>query len=143
MAAREPWHLPVLVWAGLLWTALGAADYVLTQIAHPAYVALFTEAQAAYFLGLPLWLNAVWAVGVWAGLAGAILMLARARFSATMLGVAAAAVAVLTLGLVVLRDPPMQSVTGPLGIWIMLGATAAYIVLWLYARSMHADGRLP
>lgn len=143
MADARSWHVPVVGWLAVLWTGLSAVDYLLTRFQATSYLALFTEEQVAYFLGLPSWLNVLWAVAVWAGLAGALCLLARVRLSAFLLGIAALAMVLATLGLVFLTDPPMQAATGAVGVWIMVGATAVYVLLWIYARQMHAYGRLP
>lgn len=135
--------MPVVGWIAVLWMSVAAVDYLLTQVAFAPYVALFTEAQADYFLGLPLWLDALWAVGVWSGLAGAFCLLAGVRLSALLLAVSALGVVLLTVGLVLLTDPPMVAVTGPVGLWIMLGASVVHVAFWLHARQMHARGWVP
>jgi hypothetical protein len=143
MQDRRPWHLPVVGWLALLWALFLAADYLLTRFEVGAYLSLFSPEQVAYFTGLPLWIDALWPVAVWAGLAGALCLLGGVRLSAFLLGVAGVAMVLATLGLVFLTDPPMQAVAGPVGVWIMLGSCAVYLLLWVYARQMHAVGQLP
>jgi hypothetical protein len=130
-------------WIAFLWTLSLAADYLLARLEVGAYLAVFTPDQVAYFTSLPLWIDALWPVAVWSGLAGALGLLVRARLSAFLLGLAGVAMLIATLGLVFLTDPPMQAVTGPVGIWIVAGSCVAYLLLWVCARQMHAAGQLP
>ena len=143
MASGRPWHLNFVGWIGFIWTSLAALDYLLTRFEVGSYLALLTEAQVAYFLSLPLWLDALWPVAVWTGVAGALCLLGGLRLAAFLLGIAAIATVLATLGLVFLTHPPLQDVTGPAGVGIMVGSSAIYVLLWLYARQMHAQGRLP
>lgn len=143
MRHARPWHLPVVGWLAVLWTALSAADYLLTRFEVAAYLALFTPEQVAYFANLPLWIDALWPVAVWSGLAGALCILGGKRLSAFLLGIATVSTVLATLGLVFLTHPRMQAVTGSIGISIMVGSCAVYLLLWLYARQMHAAGQLP
>lgn len=143
MPDARPWHLSFVGWIAVLWTVAGAADYLLTRFEVAAWLSLFTEDQVAYFTSLPLWLDVLWPVAVWSGAAGAVCLLGGARLSAFLLGLAAVAMALAKLGLVLLTDPPMQAVTGAAGVWIMVGSTAVYLLLWVYARWMHATGQLP
>jgi hypothetical protein len=143
MRDGRPWHLPIVGWLALLWTAHAVVDYLLTRFEVGAYLALFTPEQVAYFTSLPLWIDVLWPVAVWSGLAGALCLLGGLRLSAFFLGLAVLALALATLGLVFLTDPPMQAVTGPVGVWIVVGSCAIYLLLWIYARRMHAVGQLP
>lgn len=82
----------------MLWNGLNSFDYVMTQTRGDAWLASMepTGVQLAWFHGLPAWYHAAWAIGVWGGLAGAILLLLRRRwamhaFAASFLGWAAGA----------------------------------------------------
>lgn len=143
MARARPWHLPVIGWLAVIWTGLNVVDYLLTQFAVPEYLSLFSEPIVDYFLTLPLWLDLLWALAVWTGLAGALCIVARAQAAALLLGLATVAFLLFTLGLVFLTRPPMETVTGPVGVWIMAGSTAIYALFWLYARAEHVAGDLP
>lgn len=93
-----PWHLWVVGVAALLWNGLGCLDYTMTQLQGDAWLANMdpTELQMAWFHDLPAWYEAAWAVGVWGGLLGAVLLLVRRKwavhaFAASLLGWAAGA----------------------------------------------------
>lgn len=78
---RSPWHLWVIGILYVLWSAMGALDYVMTQTKNEAYVSKLTPEQIAYFYGFPAWVVAAWAIGVWGGVAGALLLLFRRRLA--------------------------------------------------------------
>lgn len=96
----------------------------------------------AYVAGFPAWLVAVWGVGVWAGLAGVLMMIWNMRSSALVLAVAAAAQVVLAIWLIVLAEPPLRYVAGVAGDAIMVVAALVPVLIWLYARALHVRGVL-
>lgn len=78
---RTPVHLWIVGILALLWNAFGCYDYLMTETANAAYMAKYPADQLAYFNALPSWLVAPWALGVWGGLLGSILLLMRSRYS--------------------------------------------------------------
>ena len=81
MTVKTPWHLWVVGALALLWNGYGGYDYVMTQTNNAAYLAQFTAEQRAYFDSYPMWMEAVWAVGVWGGVLGAVLLLLRMKWA--------------------------------------------------------------
>jgi hypothetical protein len=79
--APTPWHLWVVGVLTLLWNAVGAFDYVATQLQIESYMANFTPEQLTYFYGFPAWLVAFWALAVWSAVAGSLALLFRSRFA--------------------------------------------------------------
>lgn len=137
-----PWyHWPVAILA-LLWHAGGALDYALTQFRVEAYLAQFTPEQVAYFQSLPAWVDGAWGIGVWIGLLGAWLLFTRSGLSVLLLAASAAALIAATVWLIALSEPTLGQVTGPVGVWIMLGAAVASVLFYLYARAMRQRGVL-
>jgi ribose/xylose/arabinose/galactoside ABC-type transport system permease subunit len=65
----------------LLWNAIGAFDYLMTQTRNAAYMSAFPPEQLAWFYGLPAWVVAAWAIAVWGGVLGSILLLLRRRLA--------------------------------------------------------------
>ncbi|MGA0606852.1 hypothetical protein ACO2Q0_12725 [Phenylobacterium sp. VNQ135] len=97
-AAKAPRHLWVVGIVALLWNGFGAFDYTMTNLQGDAWLrqAGMTDAQITYFHAMPVWMTAVWAVGVWGGLLGAILLLVRRKL-ATPVFLASLAAYVLSL----------------------------------------------
>lgn len=81
VSARAPAHLWIVGIVALLWNAYGCYDYLMTNLHNQAYLAQFTPDQMAYWESLPAWLTGFWALGVWGGLAGSLLLLARSRYA--------------------------------------------------------------
>ena len=139
-AGRTPWHLWVVGIVGLLWNSVGAFDYVATQTRNESYMSQFTPEQLEFFYGFPSWVVAFWAIAVWGGLLGAILLLLRKRFAVGVLLVSFLSMVVTSIHNFGLSN----------GLEVMGGAGAAFSVLifaiaiglWLYARAMAARGVL-
>ena len=56
---------------------MGALDYVMTQTRNESYMSNFTPEQLQFFYSFPSWLVAAWAIAVWGGVLGSILLLMR------------------------------------------------------------------
>lgn len=89
-----PRHLWIAGGLALLWNALGAFDYTMSHLGGADYMrqAGMDEASIGFVLGFPLWAVAGWALGVWGGVAGSVLLLMRSRwavwaFAASLMGV--------------------------------------------------------
>jgi len=76
-AAKTPWHLWVVGAVSLLWNAMGALDFTMTQLKNEAYLKALTPEQLAYIANFPLWAVLAWGVGTWGSLVGSLLLLAR------------------------------------------------------------------
>lgn len=78
-----PWHLWAVGLIGIPWNGFGAYDYTMTQIGGEQYLRGFgmNDAQIAYFYAMPAWVTAIWAIGVWGGFLGTILLLLRNKWA--------------------------------------------------------------
>ena len=47
---KTPWHLWIIGVVALLWSAIGAFDYVMTQTKNESYMGMFTSEQLEFFL---------------------------------------------------------------------------------------------
>ena len=100
----------------------------------------FTPEQLEYFYGFPTWVVAFWALAVWVGLLGTILLLLRKRHAAGAFLVSLISLIVTSFYNYVLTN----------GLEIMGGASLAFtglvfviaVGLWLYARAMTRRGVL-
>ena len=136
-----PRHLWIIGIIALLWNAMGAMDYVMTQTRNEAYMSQFTPEQLEFFYGFPGWVIAAWAIAVWGGLLGTVLLLLRKRlavsvFLASLIAMVITVIQnyVLSNGLEVAGDPFALAFTAA----IFLVAVALYF----YARSMQKRGIL-
>ncbi|NBB92331.1 MAG: hypothetical protein GVY32_04085 [Gammaproteobacteria bacterium] len=76
---------PVLFWIvavlSLLWNAVGAFDFLATQIRFEPYMSAFSEEQLAYFYGIPGWAVVTWGLATWGAFLGSVAMLLRLRWA--------------------------------------------------------------
>lgn len=81
--ARAPWHLWLVGIVALLWNGFAAYDYLCTNLQGEAYMRKMgmTEPQIAHFSAMPAWMMGVWAIGVWGGVLGALLLLLRLKWA--------------------------------------------------------------
>lgn len=92
--ARVPaWYWTVAVLA-VIWNGFGCLDYLMTVTRNAGYLSAFPREYVAYLDTLPLWLVGFWALGVGGGLAGALLLLRRARLAASAFGISLLGLAV-------------------------------------------------
>ncbi|SIO19338.1 hypothetical protein SAMN05444722_0773 [Rhodovulum sp. ES.010] len=138
----ETWHLMPVAILAVLWNLAGSADYVMTQYGAAPYLQIFTQSQAAYFTALPAAVDAAWALAVWGGLLGAILLFLRVGAAAWVLGLAALAMLGCAGWLIGFATPPLGAVAGAFGVTMMAGATGMALVFFLYARQMRVVGAL-
>lgn len=81
-----PVHLWIVGGLALLWNAFGGYDYLMSRQHNADYVkSVIPDADPAvmyaYMDAMPSYASIGWGFGVWAGLAGAILLLMRSRFA--------------------------------------------------------------
>ncbi|HWT13482.1 MAG TPA: hypothetical protein VN231_12055 [Allosphingosinicella sp.] len=140
-SARTPMHLWIVGAVATLWNAFGCFDYLMTQTRNEKYLANFTDPQRVYFESFPVWMEAVWALGVWGGLAGALLLLARSRHAVTAFAVSLGGLAVSTVYQYVLSSPPEDMTSGAM-VAMNLAIWAVAIGLLVYALKMRRRGVL-
>lgn len=86
---KTPAHLWLVGGMATLWNSFGAMDYTMTQLQNRTWFSFmgFDEATTDAMLELlgnaPVWADASWASGVWGGLLGSLLLLARSKWSVT------------------------------------------------------------
>ena len=139
--SRTAWHFWLIGIVALLWNAMGAMDYLMTQTRNDAYMSAFTPEQLAFFYGFPSWVIASWAIGVWGGVLGSLFLLLRRQaavwaFLASLIGMVVTAFQnyVLSNGMEVVGDAFSLSFTGAIFL-IALG-------LLLYAYALRKRGLL-
>ena len=139
---KAPWHLWVVGIVSLLWNAVGAFDYVMTQTRNEIYMAQFTEEQLAFFYGFPAWVDAAWAVAVWLALLGSILLLMRSAHAVWAFILSFAAMILTSVHNYVLSDVRMTDVVGPEALYFSLVIVVVGVFLIVYARRMKIIGVL-
>jgi hypothetical protein len=138
---RTPLHLWVIGVLALSWNAIGAFDYAMTESKNAAYMSAFTPEQLAFFYGFPAWVIAAWAVAVWGGVLGSVLLLLRRRLAVWVFLASLVAMVVTTFhnyvlsnGLEIFTDAGSRVFTAVI--------FAVAVGLFVYARTMRARGAL-
>lgn len=135
-----PWHLWLVGILGLLWNAMGAFDYLMTETQNESYMSRFTPEQLEFFYGFPTWVVALWAIAVWGGVLGAILLLLRRRLAAPVLLVSFLAMIGTSIHNFFLANG--LEIMGGMGFLFTALIFLFALILWLYARAMARGGVL-
>ena len=146
MRSKTPVHLWIVGAVALLWNSFGAFDYLMTRMRNTEYLASMMptvdpNAMLAWIDGFPIWAQFGWGLGVWGGLLGAVLLLARSRWAVPVFAGSLAG-AVLSLGYQIVAAPPLAGVEGPVADILPLVIILAALGLFLYARAMKAKSVL-
>jgi hypothetical protein len=140
-SARTPAHLWIVGILSALWNAFGCTDYTMTQTRNDAWLANFPPEMMDYIESFPAWAEAAWALGVWGGLAGSLLLLARSRHAVTAFAVSLVGLLGTTIYQFGMADLPGSMRTGGMiGMQLVIWVVA--IGLFLYARTARARGLL-
>lgn len=141
-AARTPWHLWVVGGVSLLWNAMGALDFFMTQTRNEAYMKALTPEQLEYFYGLPFWVVACWGIATWGSVAGSLLLLFRQRLAVPVLLGSFVCMVVTTLRNLVFSNG-WEVMGGGAGALIFSAVIFAIsLLLVIYARAMRRRGAL-
>lgn len=140
-AVKTPWHLWVVGVVSLLWNAVGALDFVMTQTKNAAYMKNFTPEQLEYFYGFPGWVIATLALGVWGSVFGSLLLLLRRRVAVEFFLASVAGILLTAVHNFVLTDG--MKIMGGAGAAVFSGVICLIGVLLLfYSRAMRRRGVL-
>jgi len=132
--APTPWHLWLVGLIALLWNAMGAFDYVATQIELESYMQAFTPEQLDYFYSFPTWLTAAWAIAIWTAVAGSLALLLRSRLAYPLFLISVLAMLVTSVHNFALSNG--AEIMGTAGVIFSAVIAVVSILLLLYARAM-------
>lgn len=91
---RGSWHLWLVGILSLLWNGFGCYDFTMTATRNADYLKPYPQEMVAYWLAMPWWMWAIWAVGVFGGLLGAIALLMRSAWAVKLFAASLLAAAV-------------------------------------------------
>ena len=138
---KAPWHLWVVGIVGTLWSAMGAMDYVMTKLQVESYMAAFTPEQLEFFYGFPIWVNAAWAIAVWGGVIGCIILLLRKSVAVGVLLASLIAMVITSFHNFVLSNG-LEVIGDTFSLVFSAIIFVVSVGLYLYARAMRAKGVL-
>ncbi len=141
MSNAQPAKLPVWFWviagAAIVWNLFGVGAYIGQVTTSPEALAAMPEAERTLMENIPAWSTALFAIAVFTGLAGSILLLLRRRLSVPVFGVSLASVLVQMFYWLVLTSS--LAVYGAGG--IVMPALVIVIAVFLVWYSMSAKGK--
>ena len=136
-----PAHLWIVGILSLLWSAMGCFDYLMTVTSNQTYLGKMPADQIAYLNSLPTWLTGAWAIGVWGGLLGSLLLLMRSRHAVLAFGLSLVA-AVIAMGYEMFAtQQPASMTSGAMAVMPWVGLAVCAFLLW-YAWTMERKGVL-
>ena len=133
--ASTPWHLWAVGVTTLLWNSGGAYDYFMTQTKNEAYMSAFSAEELAFFYGFPAWVDATWAIAVWGGLLGSLLLLFRSRYAVWAFAASLAAMVITTFQNYVLSNG-MEVMGSAFALVFTIAIFLIALGLFLYSRAM-------
>lgn len=132
--SKAPVHLWIVGVLALLWNAVGAFDYVATQLRLEGYMSQFTREQLDYFYGFPAWAVGAWAVAVWFALFGSLALLLRRRLAYLLFTISLVAMLASTVHSFLLSEGAAMMGSGGVvfsGLIVLIG-----ILLVWYSKAM-------
>ena len=141
-AAKTPWHLWLVGVLALLWNAMGAMDFTLTQMHSEAWLKALTAEQRAVIDNFPLWSVIAWGTGTWGALLGSLLLLLRRGFASNLFAVSLLGMVLTNIYSYCLSD--WVKVMNP-GAGAYIFSAVIFVIgvmLFAYARAMRQRGVL-
>lgn len=139
-ASRQAgWRYWLIAVLSLAWNGFGALDFTMTATRDVTWLANVPPELIDWLDSEPTWTIGPWFIGVWAAVAGSLMLLARSRwavpaFVASILGLA------VTHGWEIASDMP--GLTHPANIAIIVAIWAVAIGLLWYAARKRRQGVL-
>jgi len=139
-SVKAPKHLWIIGITTLLWNLMGAYDYLMTQTRNEAYMGQFEPAQLDYFYSFPMWVEVFWALAVWGGVVGSILLLLRKGQSVMVFSVSFASMVITSIYNFGLSNG--MEMMGAVGFVFTIVIFLVSLGLVLYSRAMKLRGVL-
>ncbi|MCL6728961.1 hypothetical protein [Sphingomonas hankyongi] len=130
------WFMPAAI-ASLLFMGLGCISYLMHVLADPAAMPLD---QRAAFEAEPIWVTGAYAVAVWVGLAGTILLVMKKKLSVPALLVSLVAVLIWLAGLILVT--PLRENMSANDLLVAIVVTALTWTVFWFARHSGQRGWL-
>jgi len=128
------WFMPAAV-VSLLFMGLGCISYLMHVLTDPGSLPL--DQRAAY-LAEPLWVTAAYAIAVWVGLAGTVLLVMKRKLAVPALLVALIAVLVWLAGLI-LVTPLRENMSANDLLVAIVAAALTWTIFWFARHSGQRD----
>jgi hypothetical protein len=142
VSAKTPRHVWVVGIASLLWNAMGALDFTLTQMRSEAYLKAATPELREYIFSFPIWVVLAWGIATWGSLLGSLFILLRCRLAFQLFVASFVGMVVTMVHNYVLTDG-LKAMGGGAGSLVFSAVIVVIAVLLLfYTRAMRRRGVL-
>ena len=145
IAGRTPMHLWIVGGLATLWNAFGGYDYWMTRTGNLEYLSQMGadgNELLAWVDSFPIWAQFGWGLGVWMGVLGSILLLARSRYAVHAFALSLVGM-VLSFGYQYTGAAPMPGHADEGAMAFMpLFIALVGVLLFLYARAQAKKGVL-
>jgi len=131
---KTPWHLWLVGGLSLLWNGFGCVDFTMTATRNAAYLEPYPQEMLDYWLNMPTWMWADWAVGVFGGLLGSIALLLRRKLAVPLFAASFIAASIsMSFGFLDENAPRMEGAGLMSGIIIVIALLLA-VYAWRMSR---------
>ncbi len=138
--SEVPKHLWIVGVLSLLWNATGAHGYYVTQTKNEKYLEAWTPEQLEFMYAYPAWMVSCWALAVFGGVLGSLLLLLRKRLALPVFALSFVCMAVSSLRNYGLSDG--LEVMGAAGFVFTLAIFVVSLLLVVYSKRMTDEGVL-
>jgi hypothetical protein len=121
----------------LVWNAFGCTDFSMTVTRNPEWLAPLSPEMIDWLDAAPSWTIVTWALGVWGGLAGSLLLLLRSRWAVAAFTISLLGLAVNQIYPFVSEVPAMLTSPASIGMTLVIWAVALFL-LWYAVRLRNA-----
>lgn len=139
---KTPWHIWTIGIVSLLWNAMGAMDFVMSQMQVESYMAGFSEEQLAYFTSFPVWVIGTWGIAVLGAVLGSILLLLRSKVALPVFWIALVAMVATAIHNYILGDVKLGDITGTGATIFSAVIFIVSVLLVFYSNRQVANGNL-
>lgn len=137
-----PWHLWVVGVVSLLWNAIGAADFVFSNLRSPFWFEAmqYPPAGIAYLDAFPFWARLAWGMGTIGAFLGSLLLLFRSRLAVIAFALSLVGILLTTIYEAGAVMPAELEEMQPAWFPILLLSVAVFLLI--YSWSMRRKGVL-
>ena len=137
---KTPLHLWIVAVLAVLWNAVGAFDYIATQLRLEGHMSQFSQEQLDYFYAFPAWAVAAWATAIWFAVFGSLALLLRRRLAYPLFTISLAAMIVSTVHSFALTNGAEMMGSGGVAFSGVI-AMISILLVW-YSKAMVTRGVL-
>jgi len=129
-----PWHLWVVGLVSLLWNSFGCFDFTMTATRNKGYLSSYPAEMLDYWFAMPMWIWALWAVGVFGGFAGSAMLLLRRKLAFPLFSASFLAAAISMLVGTLDKNAPRMEGAGVMSVIIVIIAALFVFYTWWLSR---------